>query len=229
MKAMERTQLSLLIVVTLCMVVACDRTPEEQPRAQLLESDLVGNEPETPDRPSEREETPSKRPSGDTKRVSIPLGNMPDGGIKGRIVKSGVVRIPMPENIPEEGVTITLAPPDAGHRTTGAPIRPGDVLPETGPTISPAELDLQRALAREELGTTPCEHSYNILRAIAQQANQALPNHERYIQTCEDHPFMMQRCLDPEYRKENEEECNAVRDNVNPTLLDRFRRVVEGG
>lgn len=194
----------------------------------LLESDLAGNEAETSNRSEEREASPRPPGPGERQGVTIPLSGLPDGGIKGKIVKRGVLRFPLPEKMPDGGVTISLAPPDAGHRSTAAPIAPGDVLPELGPPRSAADLEIERALAEQELGTSPCQHSFDILRQVSQGANKALPHRVRYLEACNAMPFMMQRCLDPGYRAENEDDCSAIRDSMDPMLLERFRRVVAG-
>lgn len=121
-----------------------------------------------------------------------------------------------------------LTPPDAGLRATGAPIRPGDFLPSTEAPPSPAALELDQVTSAPELPQgPPCEHSFDILRALALEANRALPRRDDYLRACEALPPGMQRCLDPGYRSENEQECYDAHTGTAPALLERLRQIVD--
>lgn len=228
MSAVSRVSPLLLWSALVLCGAGCDRsTPESTERSRLLEGDIAD------DRSDSARREPTAEPNVTEGVVSNPdLRDVPASWGEPHVLRleptgpNGEFR--PSENPPE--ASALLSPPDAGSGVPGAPSAPGDVLPDLGPPPSPAEEDLDQMLSAPPAEATgpPCEHSFNILRDVARRANRAVPLRSEYLAACEALPSMMQRCIDPGFRQDHEEECTTVRDRTNPQLLERFRRVVEG-
>ncbi len=211
MTTVSRTVLSFSFTIAIFSLViagaaGCDRSsgdPDDDGR--LLESDLAANSESPPPR---RE--PAKAPEADPEEEDPPPADT---------TLDPVVEAP------------PLAPPDAGLGGPEVPQDLGDLLPSPFPAPlpqpSPADEAIERAIASAESPASTCERTFALLRELALAANRAVPRRAAYLEACEVLPEAMQRCLDPAYREQNEQECLAARATTPPENLERLRRVVE--
>jgi hypothetical protein len=216
-----------LVALSTCVfgAAACDRSSPSEDRSRPLASDIADEGANDTRRP------PASEPVVTEGVVSNPeVGEVPESWGEPHVLHleptgpNGELR---PSGVPTSPQAL-LSPPDTGSGVPGLPEEPGDVMPQLQPPPSGAEQDLAFLEPPPDASGPPCPRSFDILRALARQANRAVPARAEYLQACEALPPVMQRCVDPGYRQEHDQECTAARDNTDPLLLERFRRIVEG-
>ncbi len=96
--------------------------------------------------------------------------------------------------------------------------------------LSPAARAMAEAVseAASEVSGDACEHSFNTLKALARTANRAVPRRADYLQACGELSPDMQRCLDPAYREDHNEECLRAHSRTDRGILGRLERLIEG-
>jgi hypothetical protein len=90
-------------------------------------------------------------------------------------------------------------------------------------------LEKVRQVANNVKGDTPCERGYDGLIQVVAAMNvggDKVPTKENYMAVCKTLPKAMQKCLDMSYGMKNVQECQKVREQTDPALLEKAKALM---
>lgn len=92
-----------------------------------------------------------------------------------------------------------------------------------------AALERVRQVSGNVKGDTPCERGYDGLIQVAAAMNvggDKVPTKEKYMEVCKTLPEAMQKCMDMSYGMKNVQECQKVREQTDPALLEKAKALM---
>lgn len=131
------------------------------------------------------------------------------------------------ENVP---APVENNPSEAGDVANQAPEGAADAMePPKGLEDIAKALEKVRNVADNVKGDTPCERGYDGLIQVMAAMNvggDKVPTKEKYMEVCKTLPEAMQKCMDMSYGMKNVQECQKVREQTDPALIEKAKALM---